>query len=105
MTRSVAAMRSRHGALENEVKRLQSCLRHFRNRLLAYAPLADDMITEIDAVLVVNTDASGNITMPPERTALNPPCPTCFGRRWVLGESLADDDRVACPKCIDTSDV
>jgi hypothetical protein len=37
-----------------EVERLRGLLAHFRNRLLAYAPLADDMIAEMDAALSFN---------------------------------------------------
>jgi hypothetical protein len=35
----------------DEAERLRGLLTHFRNRLLAYAPLADDMIAEMDAAL------------------------------------------------------
>lgn len=37
--------------LDHEVERLRALLTHFRNRLLVYSPLANDMICEMDAAL------------------------------------------------------
>jgi hypothetical protein len=42
-----------------EVERLRGLLAHFRNRLLVYAPLADDMIAEMDAALAFDPCGMG----------------------------------------------